>query len=145
MIIGDILKQSGTDLMKITSSESRSEKSENHQLPKMAVLPPRKPPLLSLRPPKKSKPSKAGKTKNPKKQPATIADVNKAKDEATEYAIIATSAIILTVLADKENFSKSDMIRIWNEVNNLSDSVSTGYVKIADLRKVLDEEYDILV
>jgi hypothetical protein len=82
---------------------------------------------------------------NPRRRPATQADVQKAKNDASEFAITATCAIFLSVLTDKEGYNASDIRRVWQQVNSLSESVSGGYVSIADLRKTLNEEYDILI
>lgn len=82
---------------------------------------------------------------NPRKRPASMADVRKAKQEALDEAVSATLTIFLTVLLDKEGADIESLKRVWGEVNDLSDSIANGYVKLADLRRVLNEEYDILV
>lgn len=82
---------------------------------------------------------------NPRRRPATQADVNRAKNAATEYAVKTAQAIFLTVLLDKENASKEDIKRVWSEINDLSDSVTLGYANIPDLQKVLEEEYEIII
>ena len=43
---------------------------------------------------------------------------------------------------DKEGFGYTRLRRVWDEVNYLADSVSKGYVSIADLEKEL-EDYGI--
>ena len=81
---------------------------------------------------------------NPRKKPATMADVERAKNKAYEEAVRAASAIFLTVLVDK--FNGKDYIEdVWREVCKLSEEVSEGRVTVADLAHVLDREYDILV
>ena len=82
---------------------------------------------------------------NPKRKPATLADVNKAKKQAQDDALNLAMCIFLTVLLDKENADKEIIKRVWGEVNELSDSIAKGYVNIYDLRKTLSEEYDILI
>lgn len=82
---------------------------------------------------------------NPKKRPATQADVKRAKDRAQTDALNLAMVIFLTVLVDKQGYDKEHIREVWNEVNSLSDSIAQGYVSFTDLRKVLDEEYDILV
>lgn len=42
----------------------------------------------------------------------------------------------------KEGFGYTRLRRVWDEVNYLADSVSKGYVSIADLEKEL-EDYGI--
>ena len=51
--------------------------------------------------------------------------------------------IFFTVLLDKFAASKEDLQRVWDEVNDLSDSVKKKYVSLKDLKTVLVEEYDI--
>ena len=36
-----------------------------------------------------------------------------------------------------------ELQRIWDKVNDVSDSVAKGYVNVSDLRNVLREEYGI--
>lgn len=80
---------------------------------------------------------------NPRRRPATQADVQRAKDEATNRAVIAVWAIALTVLRDKEGFDKDRLAKVWNEALGLSDSISQGYINIQDLLTVLREEAGI--
>ena len=81
---------------------------------------------------------------NPRRRPATQADVLRAKNEAIEEAVHLASAIFLTVLVDK--FNAHDYIAdIWNEVNKLSEEISESRVSVSDLTVVLKEEYDIIL
>jgi hypothetical protein len=81
---------------------------------------------------------------NPKKRPATEADVRRAKAQAVNDAVRMTSAIFLTVLCDK--FGGADYIPdIWNAVNKLSEEIKEKRVSVPDLIRTLNEEYDILV
>ncbi len=82
---------------------------------------------------------------NPRRRPATEADVERAKKVAFTEAVNYAMAIFFTVLCDKEQADKEIMQRVWKEVNELSDSVTKGYVSIPDLRRTLNEEYDILI
>ena len=77
------------------------------------------------------------------KRPATIADVNRAKVNAQKEAIEVIWSILFTVLRDKEGYEIEDLRRVWNEVNDLSDSITKGYVSIDDLRQTLLEEEGI--
>ncbi len=86
---------------------------------------------------------KKGKGGNPKKRPATQADVNKAKKEATSFAIETAWAIFFTIMRDKEGYGPKRLCRIWDHVNELSDSVAKGYVSVADLKKTLADEAGI--
>ena len=80
---------------------------------------------------------------NPRRRPATQADVQRAKDAATADACRVTLAIFFTALLDKEGMDAEQLQRIWHEVEALSESVRDGYVSATDLIRVLREEYEI--
>lgn len=82
---------------------------------------------------------------NPRKRPATQADVEKAKKQATDDAVRLAMTIFLTVLKDKNGFSNEELSDTWANVESLSESIRDGYVSIYDLRAVLREEYEIYV
>lgn len=73
------------------------------------------------------------------------ADLRKAKNEAISEAVKAAYAIIFTVLRDKENFTNEQLDKLWREINELSDSIVKGYVKLSDLLWVLKEEAGIVI
>lgn len=74
---------------------------------------------------------------NPRRRPATQADVERAKQEAQDRALKAAWSIFFTVLRDKEGYTLEDLRRCWSEVEDLSDSIAKGYCTIADLREIL--------
>lgn len=80
---------------------------------------------------------------NPRRKPATMADVERARDEAVRETVRFCMVIFFTVLLDKEQADKEILNRVWNEVNSLSDSVKQKYVSLSDLKSVLKDEYDI--
>ena len=82
---------------------------------------------------------------NPRRRPVSKADVDRAKRDAQGKAVNIAWAIFFTVMADKEGYGKKRLKRIWNEVNNLSDSISEGYVNVNDLIRTLDEEMGIVL
>lgn len=82
---------------------------------------------------------------NPRRRPATQADVERARDKAVEKAVHLCMTVFFTVLLDKEQADKEILHRVWDEVNDLSDSINQGYVTEADLNRVLREEYDIYI
>jgi hypothetical protein len=86
---------------------------------------------------------KMSKKPNPRKRPANMADVERATKKVRDEAIRYTSVIFLSVLCDKENADKEIIQRVWYEVNELSDSISKGYVSLSDLRNTLLNEYEI--
>lgn len=80
---------------------------------------------------------------NPNRRPATLADVQHAKRDAQDEAIKMTWSIFFTVMRDKEGYGIKRLQRLWNEVNELSDSIANGYVSVTDLRRALMEEAGI--
>lgn len=80
---------------------------------------------------------------NPRRRPATIADVERAANKARDDAVIYCWTILFSVLHDKENHTPEDLDRIWKEVSKLSEAIVDGYVNIADLRDVLKKEAGI--
>lgn len=80
---------------------------------------------------------------NPRKRPATQADVKKAKDKATEQAIIATKVINFTALLDEGIIKPEDVKRGWDKANYLAESVVKGYCSLQDMYDALIEEYGV--
>lgn len=76
---------------------------------------------------------------NPRRKPATQADVEKAKRQAQDIAITSAWAIFFSVLRDKEGYGYKRLRRVWDGVNYLSDSIDKGYVKLDDLVNELAE------
>jgi len=71
-----------------------------------------------------------------------MADIERAKAAAMHEAVVATMAIVLTVLLDK--FEAKDYIAdIWREINNRSEAVMQGYASIADYKHILKKDYGI--
>lgn len=83
--------------------------------------------------------SKISKRINPRRKPATQADVRRAENEAVGSAM----AIFLSVMKDKERYTVEDLQRVWKEIEYLSDSISDGFVKISDLKQALKDEANI--
>lgn len=80
---------------------------------------------------------------NPNRRPATMADINKARNDAKNMAVEIAWSIFFTVLRDKEGYTQADLRRVWDEVEYLSDSITNGYCTIKDLRSILHEEAGI--
>ena len=78
---------------------------------------------------------------NPRRRPATLADVNKAKKAAEDSAISFAFAVFFTVMRDKEGYgTRVRLPRLWGHVRNLIDSISKGYVSVEDLIAELKEQ-----
>jgi len=82
---------------------------------------------------------------NPRRRPATQADVNRAKNEATDTALGNAWAMFFTVLRDKENYDLDGLRRVWAEVEDLSDSLAKGYCTFADLKYALRKEEGVVM
>lgn len=81
---------------------------------------------------------------NPRRRPATEADVDRAFEDGITAGVSNASAIFLTVLVDK--FNGADHIaEVWREIQKLCEEIVEKRVSIADLRKVLRDEYGIEV
>jgi hypothetical protein len=76
---------------------------------------------------------------NPRKRPASMADVSRAMVDSLRLAEV----LIFTVLLDKQGFDADRLLEVWHQVGDLSDSVNNGIVSIRDLETVLKEEYGI--
>ena len=77
---------------------------------------------------------------NPRRRPATQADVQRAKQKGQEEAVKLAWSILFTVLRDKEDYDLEGLQRVWKEVDDLSDSIAKGYCTVTDLRDVLKQE-----
>ena len=82
----------------------------------------------------------SGKRVSPRRRPATLADVEKARKQAQSEAVKYAWAIMFSVLRDKEGWGIVRLKRLWDEVEGLSDSIEKGYVSVRDLLDTLEEE-----
>lgn len=80
---------------------------------------------------------------NPRRVPVTLYDLERAKKEAMTEAVIAAYTIMFSVLLDKHAAPIVELQQLWDEVEELSDSIQKGYVNISDLRHALKEEAGI--
>ena len=78
---------------------------------------------------------------NPRRRPATLADVKRAKDKATDDAIKLVVYMVMYVLIDKHGAPKEDIQQLGEEINYVADSIAKGYIKCEDIRRMLEEEY----
>ena len=82
---------------------------------------------------------------NPRRVPATAADVKRAAKEAVAESVSQTQVIFFTVLRDKEGYDKEQLKEFWKKVQKLSEEILEGYVTISDLRNILREEAEIYI
>ena len=88
---------------------------------------------------------KKRKKTNPRRIPATQADVKRAAETGVAKAVRDTQTIFFTVLRDKEGYEIEDLQRFWEKVQKLSDEITEGYVSVSDLRHTLREEAGIYI
>lgn len=77
---------------------------------------------------------------NPRRRPATMADIERAKKDLMNRLVDYAWSIMFMVLRDKEGFEPEDLKRVWEEIKKLSSEVNEGRVTIPDLKTVLKEE-----
>ena len=82
---------------------------------------------------------------NPRRRPASMADVRKAKSEATNEAMEAVLYMVLYGLIDKIGYTPEQIHDVEEAFAYVVDSINQGYVKWQDVRRVLREEYGVKV
>ena len=82
---------------------------------------------------------------NPRRRPATAADVERATRQAQSFAMETVWAIFFTVMRDKEGYGVKRRHRVGAEAEALADGISQGYVNVQDLVKTLEEEAGIIL
>lgn len=80
---------------------------------------------------------------NPRRRPASMADVERAKNEAVDEATSIAMAMFFTVLCDKHGATAAELQTLWAEITELSSSVAQGYVSVSDLLNTLKKEYEV--
>ena len=85
----------------------------------------------------------SNKKTNPRRKPATYADVEKGEERGIAAGIRYTQAIVFTVMLDKFGWDKEQLMVLWKEVDKLCDSVKEGRVTLSDLLRVLRMEYGL--
>lgn len=80
---------------------------------------------------------------NPRRRPATWADVEHAAAKATEEAMTRTMQMMLYVFVDKHNATHEELHQLADEFNYVVDSIRRKYLSWADIEQVLGEEYDV--
>ncbi len=82
---------------------------------------------------------------NPKRVPATGADVKRAREEGMQFGVEFGINSILYVLKDKHDATDEDVMQLRDEFMYLMDSVAKGYISYADIKNVLQGEYNLAV
>lgn len=82
---------------------------------------------------------------NPRRRPASAADVARAKQDAVHEATVAATVILFSVLRDRKGMTTGELQDIWAAVNDRSDSINQGYCSLSDLRDTLAREDGIYI
>lgn len=80
---------------------------------------------------------------NPRRVPATQADIERAKNQATSDAIRRIVYLMLYILIDKHDAPKEDIKQFAEEVNYYADSITQGYITWKDVERVVRDEYEV--
>lgn len=81
---------------------------------------------------------------NPRRKPASQADVKRAKGKAIDEAIIATKVLVFHALLDLEYIKTPEEVKTaWDKANYLAESVKKGYCSLQDMYNNLVEEYGV--
>lgn len=80
---------------------------------------------------------------NPRRVPATQADIERAKNQATSDAIRRIVYLMLYILIDKHEAPKEDIHQLAEEVNYYADSITNGYITWKDVERVVRDEYEV--
>ena len=83
--------------------------------------------------------------KNPRRRPATMADVKRAADKASDDASAQALGVFLWVLGDKHGLGAEEMQKLYDEIQYACDSISKGLITVPEILKVLKEEYGVRV
>lgn len=70
-------------------------------------------------------------------------DIRRIKKETTDAAIRYAFVLFLNVMRDYEGYGPKRLQRVYDGINDLSDSVSKGYCNMGDLERVLKDEANI--
>jgi hypothetical protein len=70
-------------------------------------------------------------------------DVKKMKRDASDKALKYGLVLFLTVMRDKEGYGIKRLKRVYDNMQELADSINKGYVNLFDLEKTLQEEANI--
>lgn len=87
--------------------------------------------------------AQVGKKINPRRRPVNRAEIDKLLKQSATESVRYCWTVMFSVLLDKHGAKAEDLQQLWNEVEELVESINMGYVNLADLRRVLREEYDI--
>lgn len=82
---------------------------------------------------------------NPRRQPCTQKDVDRAKDQAMDDALKLALYISLYVMLDKFGFSDEQLGRASYAMNRTAALINSGELKWHEILKIIKEEHGVEV
>ena len=82
---------------------------------------------------------------NPRRKPATQADVERAAKEGRDLGLEFALNLVLFVLKDKHDAPDDDILQLRDEFMYEIDSVANGYLTYTDIVRTLKGDYDLAV
>lgn len=79
---------------------------------------------------------------NPRKKPASEADVKQAERRGREQGAHLMFTCILISIKDLHFIDNDELASMWQHANMLLEEIAAGHIKLQDLDEVLAEEYD---
>lgn len=83
----------------------------------------------------------------PKKKNPTYtlkrSEIDRLKSKYTDKGVNCAFAIFLTVMRDKWGFGHKRLNRLYNQIIDLSETISEGYISIDKLKQILRDEMGI--
>ena len=72
-------------------------------------------------------------------------ELRKLRDNHRQEGILFVTVIFLSVMRDKFGYGRKRLGRIYKAMEEMSEAISEGYVKLTDLQKALEDEAKITV
>lgn len=80
---------------------------------------------------------------NPRRQPVTMAEVERVKEQTTTIAMRQLCYLFLYILIDKHDASFEDIKQLAEELNYYCESISEKRITWKDVERVVVKEYDV--
>ena len=78
---------------------------------------------------------------NPRRIPATQADVDKAREQGVDIAL----TLLLWVLVDRHDATQAELDVFAGELDDLTDHIASGRIKLSDITETLRDEYNCTI
>lgn len=82
---------------------------------------------------------------NPRRKPATQADVERAEEAGRDLGLEFALNLVLFILKDKHDAPDDDILQLRDEFMYEIDSVAKGYLTYSDIKRTLKGDYDLAV